>query len=174
MAVAGQFYPDDPQELRTQLKEFFRAYPSDPDGRIVRALIVPHAGYVFSGEVAASAYACLPASARYERVFLIGPSHRASFEGASVDTGFNACETPLGRVRIDSACARNLVKQDSVFSYVPAAHLQEHCLEYRCLFCRNVSRKCRLFPSLSEPSGFPHSGRSRKPSGRTGTSGICS
>jgi AmmeMemoRadiSam system protein B/AmmeMemoRadiSam system protein A len=134
MAVAGQFYPDDPQELRTQLKEFFRAYSSDPDGRNVRALIVPHAGYVFSGEVAASAYACLPASARYDRVFLIGPSHRASFEGASVDTGFDACETPLGRVRIDSACARNLVKQDSVFSYVPAAHLQEHCLEVQVPF----------------------------------------
>ena len=70
-------------------------------GPAPQALIVPHAGYVFSGEVAASAFNRIPRGHRYKRIFLIGPSHRVGFNAASVDTLYSFAETPLGEVPID-------------------------------------------------------------------------
>lgn len=118
-AVAGSFYPGDPRELRAQLDVFFQEYAPVAAGRPVRAVIVPHAGYVFSGAVAASAYSHIPAGTRYDRIFLIGPAHRACVEGASVDTAFGRWETPLGSVPIDREICRKL-GGSSGFTYLPA------------------------------------------------------
>lgn len=136
LAVAGQFYPDEPRDLRTQLDAFFREYPPVSDGPAVRALVVPHAGYVFSGAVAASAYSRIPPKARYDRIFLIGPTHRASVDGASVDTEYGRWQTPLGTVRIDTETCRKLAGTPP-FRYVRTAHLREHDLEVQLPFLQH-------------------------------------
>ena len=82
-AVAGQFYAGDTRELRHDLKECFlqcKASPLKP----VQAIIVPHAGYVFSGVTTASAFACIQPDAQYEHIFLLGPSHHVYLDKASV------------------------------------------------------------------------------------------
>lgn len=100
-----------------------------------RALIVPHAGYVFSGEVAASAFNRIPQGCSYKRIFLIGPSHRAGFGGASVDTSYSYAETPLGQVPIDVSLGRKLIDEgDGLFSFRAEAHEGEHCLEVQLPF----------------------------------------
>ena len=84
-AVAGSFYPADADTLRAEVDGFLDAAQAEgTDG--VQAVIVPHAGYVFSGATAAEAFARIDPATRYKRVFLLGPSHRASFDGASVNS----------------------------------------------------------------------------------------
>lgn len=102
-----------------------------PSGTVApQALIVPHAGYVFSGEVAASAFNQIPKGHRYERIFLLGPSHRVGFNAASVDTLYSFAETPLGQVQIDVAIGKELIKRgEEAFTFRSDAHDREHCLE---------------------------------------------
>lgn len=134
MAVAGQFYPGEAASLRALLEGFFKEYDAASSKEPVRAVIVPHAGYVFSGAVAASAYAKIPSATKYDRIFILGPSHRAYLEGASVDSRYEWGETPLGRFRIDRTLCRELMDRDDLFTYVPAAHLKEHCIEVQVPF----------------------------------------
>ena len=98
-----------------------------------QAVIVPHAGYVFSGEVAASAFNRIPKRHPYKRIFLLGPSHRVGFSGASVDTLYAYAETPLGRVAIDLDTGKELLKTQS-FTCRNDAHDREHCLEVQLPF----------------------------------------
>ncbi len=130
-AVAGQFYPAGREELLRELKTCFRSAgaPVSLTGSTVQAVIVPHAGYVFSAATAAKAYAAIPADAHYDRVFLIGPSHHVGFSGASVATAFDCYSTPLGNVPVDTVTGRALKDADSCFTYLPQAHDREHCLE---------------------------------------------
>jgi len=100
----------------------------------VAALIVPHAGYYFSGNVAASAYALLNPQKPYKRIFLLGPSHHEWLNGASVNGEVDYYATPLGNVPVDREVARKLIESDSVFSYQPKAHDREHCLEVQLPF----------------------------------------
>ena len=131
-AVAGSFYPADSAELRETVDGYLAAARTAPVA--ARAVIAPHAGYVFSGPVAAEAFAALDPAARYERVFLLGPSHCAAFDGISVDTEYSHYLTPLGSVGVDRATGRALQEADSVFRYHPAAHEGEHCLEVELPF----------------------------------------
>lgn len=141
-AVAGQFYAKDPAQLLGDVRHCYdeaavMAPLSEHErdgGAMVQAVIVPHAGYVFSGAVAASAFLRLSSSAPYDRVFLIGPSHHVAFGGASVATAFDAYHTPLGDVPVDRATAEALVAGSSVLSYHPEAHDREHCLEVELPF----------------------------------------
>ena len=98
-----------------------------------QAVIVPHAGYVFSGEVAASAFNRIPKRHPYKRIFLLGPSHRVGFSGASVDTLYAYAETPLGRVAIDVETGKELLKT-APFTCRNDAHDREHCLEVQLPF----------------------------------------
>lgn len=166
-AVAGQFYPADGDSLRLQIEACFKAADGQQhqdtqaasvhlqtpdsslhqsgDGQQPLAVIVPHAGYVFSGGVAASAYACIPEDARYDHVFLIGPSHHVSFDGASVAAAFDAYRTPLGLARVDRALCDSLMKADTCFTYRPAAHDREHCLEVQLPF---LQYRLRTMPPI--------------------------
>ena len=100
-----------------------------------QALIVPHAGYVFSGEVAASAFSRIPRGHTYKRVFLLGPSHRVGIPGASVDTLYSFAETPLGRVPVEVALGQELIRAgEGVFTCKREAHDREHCLEVQVPF----------------------------------------
>lgn len=147
-AVAGQFYPADGDSLRQQIEACFKAVDGRQetgDGRQPLAVIVPHAGYVFSGGVAASAFACIPEDARYDHVFLIGPSHHVSFDGASVAVAFDAYRTPIGLARVDRALCDSLTRADTCFTYKPAAHDREHCLEVELPF---LQYRLRTMPPI--------------------------
>ena len=134
-AVAGSFYPSTAKEINAMLDPWLR--PSG--GKAPQALIVPHAGYVFSGEVAASAYNRIPRGHAYKRIFLLGPSHRVGFAGASVDTLYSYAETPLGRVPIDVSTGEELIERGKgVFVSRRDAHDGEHCLEVQLPFLQKL------------------------------------
>ncbi len=82
-AVAGQFYPADRQELEADVKQYLSAATKAGLHAPVRAVIVPHAGYVFSGQTAAEAFAQLDPKVHYDHIFLLGPSHHIGLDGAS-------------------------------------------------------------------------------------------
>ena len=125
-AVAGTFYPASAREIKSMTGPWVH-----PAGTLApQAIIVPHAGYVYSGEVAASAFNQIPGGHRYERIFLLGPSHRTGFNAASVDTLYSFAETPLGQVPVDVGIGKELIKRgEGAFTFRPDAHDREHCLE---------------------------------------------
>lgn len=127
-AVAGSFYPASAREIKSMLTPWLNASADTAP----QAIIVPHAGYVFSGEVAGSTFSRIPRGHTYKRIFLLGPSHRVGFTGASVDTGYDYAETPLGKVSIDVSLGEELVRQGLTFRY--DAHDREHCLEVQLPF----------------------------------------
>lgn len=133
-AVAGQFYPADRQELETDVKQYLSAATKTGIHAPVRAVIVPHAGYVFSGQTAAEAFAQLDPKVHYEHIFLLGPSHHIGLAGASVATAWDAYQTPLGTVRVDTALCQHLVDENKVLVFEPRAHDREHCLEVQLPF----------------------------------------
>ena len=134
MAVAGTFYTAEPVRLKSEVEGYLSHAISHPQSSVVRAIIVPHAGYVFSAPVAAEAYSSLPEHAFYKHIFLIGPSHHIWMDGASVATAWSSYQTPLGTVSVDTAIAKQLVQAHSCFCFKPAAHDKEHCLEVQLPF----------------------------------------
>ena len=132
-AVAGPFYPGSATELRSMLKELFaQAAPSKNLSNVV-ALISPHAGYVFSGGVAASAFNQIDPSKRYDNIFILGPSHHVGFEGASIySTGDFV--TPLGKVKVNGKIAETLIQKHRFFSSRRDAHQSEHSVEVQIPF----------------------------------------
>jgi len=139
-AVAGSFYPSDPAELTSTLEDFFQKAVEIPDNKNIRALIAPHAGYVFSGFVAASAYRQLDRDAEYEHIFVIGSSHHTGFYGASIYNKGNY-ETPLGEVEVDVDLASLLIKKNSCFTFKEGAHIKEHSLEVQLPFLKYWLKK---------------------------------
>ena len=133
-AVAGQFYPADRQELEADVKQYLSAATKAGLHAPVRAVIVPHAGYVFSGQTAAEAFAQLDPKVHYDHIFLLGPSHHIGLDGASVATVWEAYQTPLGTVKVDTALCKRLVEENKVLTFEPRAHDREHCLEVQLPF----------------------------------------
>jgi hypothetical protein len=143
-AVAGLFYPDDAVRLRDAVSEFMARATRD-DGPPPKALIAPHAGYVYSGPVAASAYARIAAAAEtIARVVLLGPAHRMAFRGLALPEveGF---ETPLGIVPIDRAAVARIAALDRVIELAPA-HAGEHSLEVHLPFLQCLLGEFSLVP----------------------------
>jgi AmmeMemoRadiSam system protein B/AmmeMemoRadiSam system protein A len=136
-AVAGAFYPEDPDELRDAVEGHMkRADPSVPADLISvppRALIVPHAGYTYSARTAAAAYKLLEGTKRPARVVLIGPAHRANLPGLCSVAPFDEYETPLGRLPVDAEARAALVRY-APFRAMPRPHRREHCLEVQLPF----------------------------------------
>lgn len=142
-AVAGTFYPADGGQLGAMVSAYLAAAPTD--GPTPRAVIAPHAGYVYSGPVAAHAYARLtPAAPSIRRVVLIGPSHRVAFRGiaASADALF---ETPLGTVPVDRPAVAQALRIPGVHVN-DAAHALEHSLEVHLPFLQTVLSGFSLVP----------------------------
>ena len=131
---ANRFYTGDAKELSDEVDSLLALHVKDRQYEQVAALIVPHAGYYFSGNVAAAAYQSIPDSKEYKRIFLLGPSHHEWLDGVSVNTEFDYYATPLGNVKVDVETAQKLMEADSVFSYQPKAHDREHCLEVQLPF----------------------------------------
>jgi len=125
-AVAGMFYPADPKQLAHDIGQFLLAAPIC--NLLPKALIVPHAGYVYSGTVAAAAYICLkPITTRIRRVVLLGPTHRVAVRGLALP-GVNSFETPLGQIEIDKLGVNALTHLPQVITH-PETHALEHSLE---------------------------------------------
>ena len=131
---ANRFYTGDARELSEEVDSFLALHRGATIYHHVAAVIVPHAGYYFSGRVAASAYMSVPADQPYKRIFLLGPSHHEWLDGASVNSEADYYATPLGNVKVDRETARSISDADSVFSYQPKAHDREHCLEVQLPF----------------------------------------
>lgn len=142
-AVAGVFYPDDPARLRAMIDGFLNQFPLE--GPAPKAIIVPHAGYQFSGAVAARAYARLtPLHDRIHRVVLLGPSHRVALAGIAAPTsGF--FETPLGIVQVEQSELARLQALPQV-GYLDSAHQLEHSLEVHLPFLQSVFDQFTLVP----------------------------
>lgn len=145
-AVAGAFYPGDPEELRESIERMLEdAGDIEVNGEL-RALVEPHAGYVYSGPVAAFGYKLLKNySKKVKKVFLIGPSHYAGFSGA-VESGAETWRTPLGDVKVGSV--RDKAKDKALFSVSERAHGPEHCLEVQVPFLQAVLGEFTLYPML--------------------------
>ena len=149
-AVAGQFYPAQADELRRMLDDFLSqaTVPTIPPGEIV-ALIAPHAGYIYSGKVAAHSYALLKGR-KIERVVVIAPSHFEAFPFASIYNG-DAYATPLGNIPVDKEFAARLAKMSPLIQlssrgHTPTQEQGEHALEVQLPFLQRVLGDFKLVP----------------------------
>ena len=142
-AVAGLFYPENTRVLQTLLSELL-------DNSIARditprAIIAPHAGYVYSGEVAASAYKLLqPMKDKIRRIVLLGPTHRVAVHGCAVSSA-DYFRTPLGDIAIDTNAVQALLNNPNV-QLSDMAHQDEHSLEVHLPFLQTVLDKFSLVP----------------------------
>jgi MEMO1 family protein len=146
-AVAGRFYPGEPSELR-RVVESLLATAQRPAGPGPKALIAPHAGYIYSGPIAASAYALLLSERdRIKRIVLLGPSHFVAFDGLAA-TSADAFATPLGQVPVDIEAGRALSVLSQV-TILDEAHVGEHALEVHLPFLQVVLADFTLVPLLA-------------------------
>lgn len=145
-AVAGLFYPADPRELRTMIHAFLNA--TEDSETAPKAVIAPHAGYIYSGPVAASAYARLAkARGTVKRVILLGPSHRVGFLGLAAPSA-DYFATPLGAIPVDRESLEKVLTLPQV-QVLDRAHAQEHSLEVHLPFLQEVLGEFTLVPLVA-------------------------
>jgi len=151
-AVAGSFYPEDPQDLRAAIRGSYvhplgpgSLPPSDEERRGVMACVCPHAGYVYSGPVAAHSYLWLSSLRRPELVVIVGPNHYGVGSGIST---FREGEwaTPLGNLPVDSQAARKIVELTGLVDYDPESHRREHSIEVQLPFLQEVYGEFKILP----------------------------
>ena len=153
-AVASLFYPGEAAELKQNLREMLdeASEAEDPNedlpaGQHLRALIVPHAGYVYSGTTAALAYHLLRKNRDdFHRILLLGPAHRVWLEGIAFP-GTDAFETPLGRIPLAKQQIRELLRFPEV-QLRDDAHQDEHCLEVQLPFLQEILNEFELLPAV--------------------------
>jgi AmmeMemoRadiSam system protein B/AmmeMemoRadiSam system protein A len=146
VAGPGGFYTDDPERLRTQIEGFLqKAEVPELSGRIV-AVMVPHAGYVYSGPVAAYSYKALQGRP-ISTVIILGNSHRAYFSGAALSPDA-VWDCPLGPVEVDQSISKELLASSAVFGESSVAHAPEHSLEVQVPFIRTVLPEAKIVPIL--------------------------
>jgi AmmeMemoRadiSam system protein B len=147
-AVAGSFYPEDPDELRAELASAFASARAPQGDRATppKALIVPHAGYAYSGPVAASGYQTLSTAREsgVRRVVVLGPSHYVGFAGLAISTA-EAFTTPLGRVPVEAE-ARALLRPLPQCDGMDAPHTYEHSIEVQLPFLQAMLGDFALVP----------------------------
>jgi AmmeMemoRadiSam system protein B/AmmeMemoRadiSam system protein A len=159
-AVAGAFYPADPQELAKMIDDMLaKAAPPPVDGEIL-AVVAPHAGYPYSGPVAAWTYAALRGH-KYSRVVVIAPSHYVGFDFTSVYDG-DAYTTPLGTIPVDKEFARRLVKMSSTIEISDKGHqatadAPEHSVEVELPWLQRVLGKFELVPIVMGDQSYASS-----------------
>jgi MEMO1 family protein len=142
-AVTGAFYPVNPQQLHLMLDQCLQE--TQTDAKVPKAIIAPHVGYIYSGLVAASAYACLKkANDQVTRVVIIWPSHRVAFKGLAVSLA-NSFSTPLGDIPVDQT-AIETVAQLPFVEYLEQAHTLEHSLEVHLPFLQETLTDFKIVP----------------------------
>jgi MEMO1 family protein len=130
--VAGRFYKQDKAGLQEDIKQLFDQAPVSSE-KGIRAVIAPHAGYVFSGMVAAAAYKKIDPDKTYENIFILATSHQLRYPGASIYCAGNY-ETPLGEVSVNHSLANKLIDEHTCFQFYPEAHKAEHSIEVQLPF----------------------------------------
>lgn len=145
-AVAGTFYPANPKQLHLMLDQYLN--DAESSAKVPKAIIAPHAGYIYSGPIAASAYARLKkARSQITRVVLLGPSHRVPFKGLAVPRS-DTFSTPLGDIEIDHEAVQTIAKLPFV-EYIEQAHTQEHSLEVHLPFLQEMLDNFKLVPIVA-------------------------
>ncbi len=142
--VAGTFYPDNPDELSRMIDTFIKNVPDKSFSGNIFALICPHAGYEFSGQVAAYAYKLIEGRP-YRTVVVIGTSHYYPFNGVSVYPE-GIFRTPLGDLDIDVEFAQKLLKRDPDITFEPLAFQKEHSLEVELPFLQKTQKGFKIVP----------------------------
>jgi AmmeMemoRadiSam system protein B/AmmeMemoRadiSam system protein A len=132
-AFAGTFYPAQKSALESRLRSLFADASSIKTEGKVQTLIVPHAGYDYSGIVAASGYETIPKDAHYDNIFIIASSHREQFDGVSVYSAGNYM-TPLGEAKVNREIAQILIHGNNNIQFLPEAHDREHSIEVQIPF----------------------------------------
>ena len=170
--VAGSFYPADPKALTAMIDDMLAhaALSQPPIADPILAVVAPHAGYQFSGPVAAYTYAALKGR-KFSRVVVIAPSHYEGFDFTSVYDG-DAYATPLGTVHVDKAFAAQLAKmsptiQLSSRGHTPTKEGAEHALEVQLPWLQRVLGDFTLVPIIMGRSELRKQPRSRRGSGKT-------
>jgi len=148
-AFAGSWYPGEPEILSRDVKRYLESVKKEKlEGEIV-ALVSPHAGYMFSGQVAAYAYKLIEGRS-YDSVIVIAPSHRAFFRGVSIyDRG--GFGTPLGIVPVDTELSKKMMEKRKEIKFLPEAHAQEHSIELQIPFLQTVLKPFKIVPIVMEP-----------------------
>ena len=150
--VRGQFYTAEPQELSAQIGEFFRQADVAPVEQHIDIVIAPHAGYIYSGAVAAYGFKAASRN-KYTTVVILAPSHYFGFDGISVgqQDGF---QTPLGIVNVDQDFAKRLMAEDEKFKFVPEPFEREHSLEVEIPFLQGTFEGFKIVPVIMGQPSF--------------------
>ena len=144
--VAGTFYPAD----SAQLKQMLTHYPIDAStgGKVPKAIIAPHTGFIYSGPIAASVYARFQAAKEViNRVLLIGPSHRVRFQGLALSSA-EQFSTPLGNIKVDTDAIKKISEYPFV-NYLDKVHELEHSLDVHLPFLQTVLKQFSLVPIVA-------------------------
>jgi len=144
-AIAGSWYTADKTALSKEIKSYLSQAKNISENRNVKAIIVPHAGYAYSGKCAAWSYKQLEGK-KFKRVFILAPSHYVAFIGVSI-ADVDAYETPLGLVKLDKRTILEL-KKDLLIGSVPQAHFREHSLEIQLPFLQSVLSDFKIVPMI--------------------------
>jgi len=149
-ALAGSWYPEDPETLRKQIAGFFEKAQAEPIENVV-GLILPHAGYSYSGPTAAAAVKTI--AVKYDRIVVIGPSHRTPLEEVLSVPRVTHYETPLGRVPLDVEFIEKLLKYP-VFQNVPQTHKYEHSVQIELPLLQYKQKDFKLVPIVAGTCSF--------------------
>ncbi|MFC1509625.1 AmmeMemoRadiSam system protein B [Candidatus Omnitrophota bacterium] len=147
-AVAGAFYTSDAEDLTKEVDTFLaNVKKTDIKGRVL-AIVVPHAGYMYSGQVAAYAFKYLEGTS-FKRIVIVSPSHYVGFEGMSIYNK-GSFETPLGLIKVDKEFADRIMKKSERFLFFPEAHQKEHAIEVELPFLQRVykDRDFKIVPII--------------------------
>jgi AmmeMemoRadiSam system protein B len=137
-AVAGAFYPANPARLEADVTAHLEAAQLPRLNGAVRAVIAPHAGYIYSGPIAGHSFRALAPLPEDAAVLLMGPAHYVPVPEVAVGD-FRAIETPLGRIPVDRALVQTLTDASSCFAIQNDAHLPEHSLEVELPFLQRIA-----------------------------------
>src|SRR3989338_5138422 len=150
--VSGQFYTAEPQELSAQIGEFFQRADVAPADRHIDIVIAPHAGYIYSGAVAAHGFKAASRN-KYTTIVILAPSHYVGFDGISVgqQDGF---QTPLGVVNVDQEFAKRLIAEDENFYFAPEPFEREHSLEVEIPFLQKTFTDFKIVPVIMGQPSF--------------------
>ena len=151
--IAGTWYPGNPATLSGDIRKYFEKVPVQAVGGAVVGLVSPHAGYVYSGQIAAHGYRLIEGQ-RYDAVVVIGPSHRVLFRGASVWPS-GGYETPLGVVPVHGELARAILGADPVLNSERKPHAEEHSVEIQLPFLQVALGAFALVPIVMGTQDLP-------------------
>ncbi|MBN1831501.1 MAG: AmmeMemoRadiSam system protein B [Deltaproteobacteria bacterium] len=144
--LAGTWYPGTRQALTKAIEGYLAKADAKALKGDLRAIIVPHAGHIYSGPVAAHAYGLLRGK-EIRRVIMIGPSHRVAFRGVSVNLQ-SGYETPLGIVRVDQELAKKIIDADPFIRHIHKVHASEHSLEIQLPFLQSILNDFQIVPII--------------------------